>query len=120
MANLRNLILPMEQACGGNRVILVEVSENYAFHDGQRGERQGMKYRVACPGNFFDVLTVKINTNDPSPIEQEDIAKRNAAGQYVYCTFEGFGAKIWVDSGNHTQLSATADKITLLNVKQGG
>ena len=51
-------------------------------------------------------------------ITQEDLDARNAAGDFVFCTFDDFAGKLWQDfrsPDKAVKVTATAKNIRILN-----
>lgn len=109
-----------EAIAGAHRAILIGQSLSYAYSNGVAGEVDGLRFNVVCYGNKFERVSVKILGKKEPPITQEEIDRRNAAGDFVYCTFEGFKAKIYENFSDHSmRISATATDIQILPAATG-
>lgn len=115
MANLKDIILDMQQALGADSGILSRVIENYAYENGKRTDKKrGYKVEIVCPCNHFEKISVKMENLTAIPITQTEIDEKNACGSFIYVTFEGFAGKLWQDSSRQVRISATADEIVFL------
>lgn len=105
-----------ECLAGANCAILCGVRESRAYANGVAGAVDGLRFEVVCFGNDFEKVAVKIPGGTTPPITPEELTARNAAKDFVYCTFEGFSAKAYQGFGEDKSMrvSATAKKINIL------
>ena len=116
-----NFGINFEGTAGAPCAILNGVRESRAFANGVAGETDGLRYEIVCYGNGFEKVSVKVPGATVPPISPEEIATRNSGGDFVYCEFEGFSAKIYQNyRDNSVRISATAKKINILNQNGGG
>jgi len=114
---LKNIVLPFNTVAGTNETILTSVQDDKEFVDGKpTGRVIGSRYGIACFANGFAQVTVRV-PNAPPAITQEALDARNATGDFVFCTFEGFVGKIFQDfrsANKEAKISATANAIKIL------
>lgn len=102
---------------GAPSAILTSTRPAYAYENGKPTKQEGTTFTVACFGNEFQQISVKILGLMEPPISNEEISARNTAKQFVYCAFENFTGRLYQRRDDHSmQVLATASKIIL----QGG
>lgn len=115
-----NFALNFEGTAGAPCAILNGVRESRAYVNGVAGEADGLRYEIVCFGNGFEKVTVKVPGTTIPPLTPDEIARRNASGDYVYCDFDGFNAKIYENFSDHSmRISATAKAIRIVNNTPG-
>lgn len=113
-------VMNFQATAGAPYAILKRVRESRAYINGVPGAVDGLRCDILCYGNGFEPVSVKMPINTVLPITQEEIDRRNAAGDFVLCTFEGFTAKIYENYRDHTvAISATATDIHILTAAPG-
>lgn len=115
-----NFALNFEGTAGAPCAILNGVRESRAYVNGVAGEADGLRYEIVCFGNGFEKVTVKVPGTTIPPLTPDEIARRNASGDFVYCDFDGFNAKIYENFSDHSmRISATAKAIRIVNNTPG-
>lgn len=110
----------LEAVAGADKAILNGVRESRAYINGVAGAADGLRYEIICFGNGFEKVAVKVPGSTVPPITPEEIAARNAAGDFVYCRFDGFAAKIYENFQDHSmRVSASARAIQIMNGAPG-
>ena len=93
--NLKNITVTFQTIAGGDKAILVSARDDIEFLDGKStGKRLGSRYEVCCYAAGFQTVTVKV-PDKPLCLEQDELDARNAAGNFVYCSFDGFTGRLY-------------------------
>ena len=116
--NLKNISLDFKSVAMSDKVIVTAVRDDMEFGTDNKptGKCLGSRYDVVCHANGFASVTVKV-PDAQLAIAQEQLDQRNAAGNFVYCSFDGFVGKIYQNfrsDNKEVRLSATAKSIQLL------
>ena len=115
--NLKNIALTFPTVAGCDKTILSTARDDIEFIDGKStGRRLGSRYDIVCYANGFQLVTVRV-PDAPLVIEQEKLDERNATGDFVYCSFDGFTGKLYQNfrsPDKELKISATATAIKLL------
>ena len=117
MSLVKNITLAFSVIAGRDKAILAGARDDMEFVDGKpTGKRLGSRYDIICHANGFQTVTVKV-PDTPLAISQEDLDARNATGNFVFCSFDGFNGKLYQDfrsPGKEIKVSATATSIKIL------
>lgn len=109
-----NIELNFLQVVGADSAPLVSLRDWMEYTDGKRGKRLGTCFEVLLLNNACTKLTVKVE-DVASPIEQQELDRRNSSLNFVSVKFDGFKARPYADSKGQMQISAKAAKIIFLN-----
>lgn len=118
MASL-SITLTLEQIVGANTVPLVAVLDWMEFTaDGKRGKRLGSTYEILLLNNACEKLRVHVEDSTPV-ITQEELDKHNSSMSLCMARFDGFKGRPYSDKNGRLAISASADKIILINAGTG-
>ena len=119
MAKPINILLTFEQVVGTNTAPLVAAQDWMEYSsEGKRGKRLGTTYEVLLLNNSCEKL--RIHVEDSAPIiSQDELDKHNSAMSFCQIRVEGFKGRPYSDRNGRLAISASADKIILVNAGTG-
>jgi hypothetical protein len=119
MSNKIEIQLTEEPVIGSSTAPLVAVQDWTEYtSDGKRGKRLGSTYEILLLNNSCEKL--RVHVEDAAPIiAQEELDKHNKSMNFCMVRFEGFTGRPYADRNGRLAISASAEKIFLVNAGTG-